>query len=202
MSIPLCSQLLAAALLLCSAAALTVTIGPASEECFIDEANVAAKVLGSFRVTKGGNLDIDVKMWNPDNTIVYEQDKQVEGSFMFVALQKGQFRLCFSNRMSTVTSKDVSFNLYVGSSLTSHGVAKQEHFTPLENSVLVLSEGLKQVQNEQKYISTRERVCRDTTESTWTRLWAFTMLNALAAVIVAVWQIIYLKRLFEQKGQK
>lgn len=36
-----------------------------------------------------------------------------------------------------------------------------EHLDPIERSILRLSEGLTQIQNEQKYLRMRERVHRD-----------------------------------------
>lgn len=97
------------------------------------------------------------KVFNPDGTILYEQDRMIEDSFSFVALQTGSsvfqaaltpaypltatlccipsrfehsglHKVCFGNTMSTLTAKSVSFSLYVGTSLTSHGVARSGKF--------------------------------------------------------------------------
>jgi len=174
-------------------------VGPNVEECFMEDVKRGEKVLGSFNVAKGGSLDINIKVYNPDNTIVYEQERQIEGSFSFVAVQQGIFKFCFGNTMSTVTSKAVSFNIYAGLSLTSHGVAKSEHFTPLENSVLVLSEGLNSVHNEQKYITTRERLSGAALESTYSRVMWVHLFEALVVSVMAGWEVFYLKRLFEKK---
>ena len=107
--------------------ALTVNVAANAEECFMEEVRRGEKVLGSFNVAKGGQLDIDIKVkcelvscglcwrriecgtkwsgvhtllpwflialtlqvYNPDNSIVYEQDRMIEDSFSFVALQTG-----------------------------------------------------------------------------------------------------------------
>ncbi|KAJ1471966.1 hypothetical protein T484DRAFT_1842134 [Baffinella frigidus] len=74
----------------------------------------------------------------------------------------------------------VSFSLIVGEA-TKIQVAKSEHVTPLEKSVLALAEGLQQIQSpsvlalaeglqqiqaEQEYMRMRERAHRNTMEST------------------------------------
>lgn len=49
--------------LLCSCvSALTVNVAANAEECFMEEVRRGEKVLGSFNVAKGGQLDIDIKV--------------------------------------------------------------------------------------------------------------------------------------------
>jgi hypothetical protein len=139
------------------------------------------------------------QVWNPDQTIVYQQDRQVEGTYSFTAQSDGAYKFCFSNAMSAVTSKSVSFNILVGNALSLHGVAQQDHLTPLENTILILGEGLSSVRNEQKYIKTRERLVRDTNESTKRRVLWWNIIKTTLLVVVGAWQIFYLKRLFENK---
>ncbi len=43
------------------------------------------------------------------------------------------------------------------------GLDGAEHLTPLENSILKLSENLHQVRDAQEYIKVRERTCRNST---------------------------------------
>jgi len=42
--------------------ALTVNVAANAEECFMEEVRRGEKVLGSFNVAKGGQLDIDIKV--------------------------------------------------------------------------------------------------------------------------------------------
>eukprot|EP01006_Ploeotia_vitrea_P031855 TRINITY_DN6414_c0_g1_i1.p3 TRINITY_DN6414_c0_g1~~TRINITY_DN6414_c0_g1_i1.p3 ORF type:complete len:211 (+),score=123.61 TRINITY_DN6414_c0_g1_i1:1-633(+) len=181
------------------AQAITTRIDASAEQCFFEEIERGEKVLGSFNVASGGFLDIDVRVYGPDNNIVFEMERQTDGSFNFVANEQGVHRLCFGNTMSTVTSKEVSFNLYVGTSLSSHGVAKTEHLSPLETSVLMLSEGLKAVENEQNYLTVRNRACKLTNESTHGRVWFWSSLNTVAAVAMGLYQVYFLRKLVEKK---
>lgn len=181
------------------AGAVTVRVNPNAEECFHETARRGEKFLSSFNVASGGFLDINVKVTGPDGGVVYEEERQKEGTFAFVAMETGDYTLCFSNAMSTVTEKDVSFNVYVGTGLSSHGVAKEEHFTPLENAVVGLAEGLRKVRNEQKYIKFRERACFKTAQSTGSRVLWWSILQAVAVVAVGVWQTLYVRGLFDYK---
>jgi p24 family protein beta-1 len=69
-------------------------------------------------------------------------------------------KFCFSNLMSTLTPKTVSFNIHVGDVLDPH-LANLEHIDPIEKSIMRLSEGLSNIQNEQKYLRLREMTHRD-----------------------------------------
>jgi hypothetical protein len=104
---------------------LTIMVPANGEECFFDEVERGERVYGSYNVFSGGSLDIDIKIYGPDMRIVYEEERSTQDSFAFVAVQKGQHKLCFANSMSTLTAKMISFNLHVGNTLANHDVAKQ-----------------------------------------------------------------------------
>lgn len=157
------------------------------------------KVSGSFQVSTGGFLDIDVKVRGPDERMIYSVSKETEGRFTFIAHESGVYRTCFGNFMSTVTPKTVSFVLVVGDGSAASQVAKQEHISPLERSVMELSEGLQQIQAEQEYMRMRERAHRNTSESTNSRVLWWSIAEAVCLVLMSVSQIFYLRRFFETK---
>lgn len=67
-----------------------------------------------FQVAAGGFLDIDVNVYGPDDQLVHSVERESEGKVTFTAEKKGQYKFCFSNMMSTLTPKTVSFNIAVG----------------------------------------------------------------------------------------
>lgn len=181
--------------------ALTFNVDPAKEECLFDDIDSGTKVSGSFQVSTGGFLDIDAKVVGPDDRTIYSVTKETEGRFTFIAHETGVFRFCFSNAMSTVTPKTVSFTLVLGEGSKREQVAKSEHLTPLEKSVLALGEGLQHIQAEQEYMKMRERIHRNTSESTNARVLWWSIVEAIALVAMSVIQIVYLRNFFEGKRQ-
>ncbi len=157
----LAAALLCCTLLVSSASAFTVSVGAGAIECFMDDVKTGEKVLGGFNVLSGGQLDIDVKVLDPQNKAVYAENKEMSGTFTFVASQTGLYFICFSNQMSSYTTKIVNFHMHVGSTLGAHQVAKKDHLTGLETSVLTLSEGMTFLKDEMDYLKTRERMHRD-----------------------------------------
>jgi len=181
--------------------ALTFNVDPAKEECLFDDINSGTKVSGSFQVSTGGFLDIDAKVVGPDDRAIYSVQKETEGRFTFIAHESGVYRFCFSNAMSTVTPKTVSFTLVLGEGSRREQVAKSEHLTPLEKSVIALGEGLQHIQAEQEYMKMRERVHRNTSESTNSRVLWWSIVEAVALVGMSAVQILYLRNFFEGKTQ-
>jgi hypothetical protein len=52
-------------------------------QCFFDHVSKNDKVVGSYWVAEGGNLDIDLKVTGPDGKVVYEKERTQDGSFQF-----------------------------------------------------------------------------------------------------------------------
>jgi hypothetical protein len=106
--------------------AMNVYVKPNEEQCFMEEAKRGEKLITSFNVAAGGMdiihhspmndrfsylcyvshisigfLDIDVRVYGPDMKVIFEAEREKDGSFSFVAQQTGSHRFCFGNTMST-----------------------------------------------------------------------------------------------------
>lgn len=64
---------------------------------------------------------------------------------------------------------------------------------PIEREIRSLANGLTAVKDEQEYIVVRERVHRNTAESTNTRVKWWSIIQAIVLFAVVAWQVIYLK---------
>eukprot|EP00013_Stygamoeba_regulata_P020023 CAMPEP_0177645896 /NCGR_PEP_ID=MMETSP0447-20121125/9489_1 /TAXON_ID=0 /ORGANISM="Stygamoeba regulata, Strain BSH-02190019" /LENGTH=194 /DNA_ID=CAMNT_0019148401 /DNA_START=167 /DNA_END=751 /DNA_ORIENTATION=- len=182
--------LLALALLACSANGIIFKLDPHREECFHEQ-------LVLFQVVAGGFLDIDVQVTNPEGSLIYNGEKEKEGRPVFHADSTGRYRFCFSNRMSTVSQKEVDFMIHIGDEIKP--IAKAEHLTPLEQSILELSDNLYAVKMENHYFRLRERTHRNTVESTNERVLWYSILEFCVLVGVNGWNIYFLRRLFENR---
>lgn len=70
----------------------------------------------------------------------------------------------------------------------------------LEAEVRQLSENIQSVKNEQGYIVIRERVHRNTAESTNARVKWWSIFQIIVVAVNSMFQIFYLKRFFEVKS--
>ncbi|KAH0556499.1 transmembrane emp24 domain-containing protein 2-like [Cotesia glomerata] len=192
-------------LLLCgvySAHAYTVTVDAHAEECFFEKIEKDAKMGVTFEVAEGGFLDIDVKIVGPDGNVIHEGEQEGSGKYTFAANVEGRYTYCFSNKKSTMTPKDVMFNIDI------HQPAKNKdenlptdeetvNHRKLDDMITDLGNSLRDVKNEQEYMLVRDRNHRAINESTNFRvvLWSIFEASVLAAMTVG--QIFYLKRFFE-----
>ncbi|KIM29619.1 hypothetical protein M408DRAFT_328836 [Serendipita vermifera MAFF 305830] len=148
----------------------------------------------TYQVGGGGHLDIDFWLSDPMNMALAKHYKQSTGTASITAKKDGRYEYCFSNVMSTIADKVVSFNV--------HGVmyvSEDEHMAPVEREIRALAQGLQAVQDEQEYIVVREKVHRNTAESTNERIMWWSVFQTLLLIVVCAWQVYYLKSFFEVK---
>jgi len=177
-----------------------IQMGAHSRECFHEQLHKGDQMTVSFQVGDrefggSGNLEVDFWVQDPSNRNIVHERAVSSGDHSFEAAADGKYVYCFSNEHWSATSKEVSFNV--------HGIVyvPEADITtdPLENEVRKLSELLNQVKDEQSYIVVRERVHRNTAESTNGRVkwWSIFQLGVLIGE--GVFQVWWLKRFFEVK---
>jgi len=188
-------------LLLCIAglaAGFNFDVDANTEECFYENVAAQQSISIIFQVTHGGFLDIDVQLKAPDGRIVYNDEKKTEGKYSFVAHVEGEYSFCFSNKMSTLTPKTVAVSIMLGDEPID-SIGPKPDISPLEEVVSILAEGIKAMKSDQEYMKMREIVHRNTNESTNARVVWWSFFEVAALIALSIWQIYYLKRLFEIK---
>lgn len=177
--------------------ALSVRLLAHKDECFLEDVPAAGtKVYLHFMVTSGGQLDVDASIFGPDSQLIWSADKEREARVLFKARLPGVHKVCFSNKMSTVTAKTVAFNLQVGDPAED---SKGHSVDPMERSIIHIAEGLTEIKNEQNYLRTRERIHRDTVESTNSRVMYWSVAEIALILAMGIGQVLYLKRCFETR---
>ncbi|GBE79543.1 supernatant protein factor C-terminal domain-containing protein [Sparassis latifolia] len=164
------------------------------KECFFEDLHVNDKMTVTYQVGGGGHLDIDFWLADPDSVALAKHLRQSTGTASITAEKDGRHEYCFSNQMSAVADKLVSFNV--------HGVIyidDDDTVAPIEREIRALANGLTAVKDEQEYIVLRERRHRDTAESTNSRVKWWSVLQTIVLVAVVAWQVYYLKSFFEVK---
>ncbi|KAK7470923.1 p24 complex component [Stygiomarasmius scandens] len=165
------------------------------KECFFEDLHKQDKMTVTYQVGGGGHLDIDFWLTDPDGKVLGKQIKQSTGSLSITADKNGRYEYCFSNQMSAIADKIVSFNV--------HGVIyvpeDADIVAPVEREIRKLAAGLTAVKDEQEYIVVRERTHRNTAESTNSRVKWWSVLQAIVLFAVVAWQVYYLKSFFEVK---
>lgn len=124
--------------------------------------------------------------------------KQSEGRFSFTADNDGIHSICFNNRMSTVTKKDIAVEIDVGRN-DDEKIDSPDLVSPLGNQIMELSNSLLSIQSEQRYMKIREQRHRFTNESTSNSVMWWSIVETVLLVCVSLFQVFYLKRFFEDR---
>ena len=170
-------------LLLCTqASGISMDVAAGVEQCiFFDVALVMNSnqkrqqdIFGSFQVASGGFLDIDLKVQTPTGKVMYTAERKTTDRFTLVAEDEGEWSACFSNKMSTLTSKVVSFNFRTGDgygdgygqgggdgSQDPKDIATKKAVGPIKQNILKFASELVDVREIQNYANVRERAHRD-----------------------------------------
>jgi hypothetical protein len=145
----------------------------------------------NFQTDVGGNQQVNFWLTDPSNSIIHQNPRTSMGDYSFEANQDGKYTYCFLNQGEDGTDREVSFNV--------HGVVyvtedDPEHKDPLDKEIKELSELVAQVKDEQEYIVIRERVHRDTSESTNARVKWWSIGQTILLIAVCLFQVLYLSK--------
>jgi len=180
---------------------LTLQVEPRTTECVYQRFEAGETVHLEFLVTRGGLLDINVKLSNPSGAVIHEGlhffQEGDEGVQRFTTTEAGIYAFCFDNEMSRWTAKVVTFDI-TASENTEAGSG--ESLKPLERSIRSMKSELNKITREQKYLRSREQVHRDTQESTFVRVYWFSTLESIVLVALSVFQIFFMKKWFETES--
>ncbi|KAF4619904.1 hypothetical protein D9613_005532 [Agrocybe pediades] len=171
-----------------------IEVAAGKKECFFEDLHVHDKMTVTYQVGEGGHLDIDFWLSDPTQKVLGKHIKQSTGQISITAEKDGRHEYCFSNQMSAIADKMVSFNV--------HGViyvSGDDVVAPIEREIRKLAAGLASVKDEQEYIVVREKTHRNTAESTNSRVKWWSILQAIVLFSVVGWQVYYLKSFFEVK---
>ncbi|KAI0347553.1 supernatant protein factor C-terminal domain-containing protein [Trametopsis cervina] len=171
-----------------------IEVSAAKKECFFEDLRKNDKMTVTYQVGGGGHLDIDFWLTDPEGHALHKDIKKSTGTVTITAEKDGRHDYCFSNQMSTVIDKLVSFNV--------HGVIfvdGDDTIAPIEREIRALAGGLMSVKDEQEYIVIRERTHRNTAESTNERVKWWSVAQVIILCAVVAWQVYYLKSFFEVK---
>lgn len=169
----------------------SISIPPHARECFHEQLHREDRMTVNFQTDVGGNQQINFWLTDPSNAIIHQNPHTSMGDYSFEAAMDGKYTYCFLNQGDDGENREVSFNV--------HGVVyvsedDPEHQDPLDKEIKELSELVAQVKDEQEYIVIRERVHRDTSESTNARVKWWSIGQTVLLVAVCLFQVIYLSK--------
>jgi len=178
--------------------AITVTIEPSTTECFYETLSKDDHFTLSYDVADGQKIDFH--MSNPIGAITKTAAAESYGFETFQAEKEGRYSFCFSNHSSMVTPKLVSFYVYHdGGTRREKPSGGAVDVDPVEKEVTSLTESLQIVRDHQQYMMIRNEQHHSTAKSTNKRVQWWSLFQIGIIIGVTLFQISYLRRVFEVK---
>lgn len=185
-----------------------LTVGMGEEECFA----VRAPAGGRESSMLSGNFDVLDDHLSADPVVVNILNERLDTLYTSKeGLQEDTFRLQVpsSSRLSICVQNGVNrrsrdrldrtIGLEVRMSAATAPAPLQEHTQKLVELALNLQDQLYDLEDHHEYLRAREEAHREVTEQTFSRVVRWTILEALALVVVATGQVVYLRKFFETR---
>lgn len=184
-----------------SAMPVSVLVPANDRQCLYVRAHQAnARIRASFTVMSGGQYDIDATLTRPDGTVVESVERVESDEWVLNAPAVGEYELCFVNEMSTVTDKLVEFEFTVDTNTVEAkgpAVHDDESSRKMEQYVNNMEQLSAQISRKLVYLKQRYARNEATVLSTSSRVWWFTVLELLAVVAVAIFNVAIVQIFFK-----
>jgi len=193
-------------------ATLTFQVEPLTRECFYEDMLNTQVFKMNWRVTRGGLLDIVLKINSPTGRVLYDKlayfnhkDDRVnedEGTVVLSAQGKGVHEICFDNTMSRWTAKVVQFTVDDNEPEEHEKIAKLEHLGKTVDSVIQIADDLENLEKLQKNLRVREQSHRDATEDTNSRIVWISILESVVLITLTAFQIYLIQSWFSSNAKQ
>lgn len=174
---------------------------PRGKVCYYEDLRVGDVFGVTFQV---GNRDsgssdqptLNFYMNDPSGRAVSNVFRATDGVPSVNIQSPGRYEFCFSNEASGSKTTDVTFHTV----LHKASERSEANIDTLEGQVKLLNRLMEEVQHEQDYIVIRERVHRNTAESTNERVKWWSLFQLAVVVGNTIFQVIFLRRFFEVRS--
>ena len=201
------------------ASSLTFQIEPRSEQCLYDDVDVNTLYALEFEVTRGGLLDIRLRVSDPNGLVIIERmayfnradeaQNEAEGRVSWTATTSGRHSLCFDNSMSRWTAKVVSLfvphsNPAAAAERANSGAdsaAKLQDLGGMVDSIIKIADQLDEIEKLQHQQRVREQVWRDEGEASDANVQWLTVVEGLLLIGVTIAELQYIRNWFKETGK-
>lgn len=180
---------------------LTVEVPAFERKCMYVRAHREnAKLRAVFTVMAGGQFDIDATLTRPDNTVA-ERVKKSEGEeWLMNAPEAGDYELCFYNEMSTFVDKIVEFEFEIDTNSVEARLpdpTNDDYTLEMEKFIANIDQRASMISRKLNHLKARNSRNESTVKSTTSRVWWFTVLELLAIVGMAAFNVTIVQVFFK-----
>jgi len=164
---------------------------------------VGTKLGFTFEVIEGGFYDVDIKIKDPQDVILHQDERSSHGKFTIEANLDGPYQFCFSNTKSSHTPKVIIFDIDKSGGKTKPSQTvddkdkEDSEATRILDMIGDLTIATINARHDVHYLSARDKVHRRVNEKTNKTIVWWSGLEFLLLLAVTLGQVWYLRRFFE-----
>eukprot|EP01084_Bolivina_argentea_P240334 403796_1 len=180
---------------------LFVEVPPGGEECFYEEYQKDETIDFLFAIKRGGQHDIEVKIYSPYNTLYAQKLGDKYDRFKKDVDTAGVYKLCFNNAMSRWTSKIVGIELlgpHRPEIMHYNKLTKKRHLNSMERTVYNIGAKLDSISQLQTLSTDMEQMFEDTIRSASEITSYVTILELFVVLVVYIYQIKTIRSWFKK----
>lgn len=177
---------------------LTFELPDSVKHCFHEDIVAGTKSTIEFQVVTGGYYDVDMTLYDPRNSVLYQGVKKQFDTHQWTAATSGQYTFCFSNEFSTFSHKLVYFELVVGDEdpLPNVNHEAATAMTKFEAAAENIHENLNTIFDAQTHYRLSEAKGAKRAEDLNSRVYWWSAFETLAVVLIGIAQVWTLKSFF------
>lgn len=177
---------------------LTFELPDNAKQCFHEDIAAGAKATLEFQVVTGGYYDVDMTLYDPRQSILYQGVKKQFDTHQWTASTSGQYTFCFNNEFSTFSHKLVYFEIIVGEEdpLPNTSNAAATAMTKFEAAAENIHENLNSIFDAQTHYRLSEAKGRKRAEDLNSRVFWWSAVETIAVVSIGAIQVWTLKSFF------
>lgn len=181
---------------------LTIELPDKENWCFGHVFQKAAPYIFSFKVIRGSNNDVNVKVTTPNGRAIYDKMRQHDGRLELDTTTRGAYQFCFNNDFSTITHKIVFFSIRsveVENLAVEKGQNKPYAPTAMEAACDNIHGSMSGVVENQKEYRLKEAIGRHLADSLNTHVLWWSFGQTAVIFLAGIGQVFVLKTFFTEK---
>ncbi|XP_076472110.1 transmembrane emp24 domain-containing protein 1-like [Babylonia areolata] len=192
---------------------LTVEINAGSTDCFWQKIKSQVSAELEYQVIDGGDLDIDCAVYAPDGRVLQMESRKTENVIRFETDVEGEYKICFDNSFSRMSTKVVFFELIAEHdddsdddddddwNIDMEEVKDMVDFTveDLKGIIDRAKENLDKSIQLQNLIKMHEARDRNVAEANFSRVNNFSAFQLFIMITVGLTQVLMIRSLFQEK---
>jgi len=199
---------------------MTVEVPPGQEECFFETVQPGHTLSVEYQVVDSGSgqyseLDINFRVMHPRGHPLVAEFKKSDGVFSQTLQDLGDYKICFDNKFSYVSSKTIFFEIINENeedldyddlaAIFEEEVEEPEIYevqvSEIEGKLKKIKEGMEKARHLQDLIRVTDLKDRTLAEHNFERVNFMSIVYLIVLVVSGLAQVLLLRSLFDEKSK-